>query len=189
MHYLIGVILPFQYGGDKLHEAISAILEPWDENRDEGGNENGRWDWWSLGGRWTGIWSEYDPVQDPTNHEPCWLCHGTGMRMDQIGQEYRVKVPDYTCNGCHDGPRPGITVKFATRWVPRPEHDVIPIATLLDSPDAQMPSAIVAAPDIWLEAETWTGSDFVQCPDWPAAVNAALEPRRDCYIAAVDIHS
>lgn len=189
MHYLIGVILPFKYSGDKLYEAIDAILKPWDENGGEDGNENGRWDWWQLGGRWTGIWSDYEPRQDPANHESCWLCTGTGMRMDEIGQEYRAKVPEYTCNGCSEGPRPGVALKWPTQWVPRPDTDVIAVRTLLDLPNAQLPHAIAAAPDTWLEAETWTGSEFVKCADWSATAHEALQNWRGCYLAAVDIHS
>lgn len=189
MHYLIGVILPFQYDGEKLNDAIAEILKPWDEN--DGDNENGRWDWWSLGGRWTGVWSDYDPAKDPANHEKCWLCHGTGLRNDATGRAHRVQNPDYTCNGCgyDQGPTPGIKLKWPTDWVKKPGLDVVPIPKLLAAEDAQLPYAIAAAPDVWLERETWDGNDFVKCPDWPAIARAALEIRRDCFIAAVDIHS
>lgn len=201
-HYLVGVILPFQYDGDKLNEAIAAILKPWDENAelvevtDEDGdtyrhNPDGKWDWWQLGGRWTGVWSDYDPAKDPANRETCWLCRGTGMRNDALGQQWRAEHPDYTCNGCGygDDPTPGIMLKHAGSWVKRPDLDVIAIPKLLGTQSARLPYAIVAAPDVWLEKETWTGSNFAKCPDWSAVARAALELRRDCYIAAVDVHS
>lgn len=191
MHHLIGVILPFQYAGDKLNEAITEILKPWDQNNETG---DGEWDWWQLGGRWTGIWSDYDPRTDPANHEQCWLCHGTGLRNDHAGQQQRAKDPSYTCNRCgyDQGPRPGIALKWATQWVKRPEADLIPVPQLLDlvaQDDGQLPYALVAAPDTWIARSTWIGSDFVDTPNWPAVAQHKLAGWRDCWIAAVDIHS
>lgn len=189
MHYLIGVILPFQYGDEKLAEAIEEILKPWDEN--DGDNENGHWDWWQLGGRFTGVWSGYDPTKDPANYEKCWLCRGTGLRDDETARAHRAYNPDYTCNGCGYGqdPQPGVKLKWPTEWVKKPGLDVVPIRALLAAEDAQLPYAIAAAPDVWLERESWTGETFVPCPDWPAVARSALEIRRDCFIAAVDVHS
>jgi len=154
-------------------------------------NPNGKWDWWQLGGRWTGVWSEYDPEQDPANWEQCWLCNGTGMRDDERAREWRARNPEYSCNGCgHDGPKkPGVALKWPTQWVQRPQLDVVPVSKLLDDPKARIPYAICAAPDVWLEKETWTGETWLECPDWPAVARAALELRRDCWIAAVDVHS
>lgn len=188
-HYLIGVVLPFHYEGDKLTDAIGEILAPWDER--DGDNENGRWDWWQLGGRWTGVWSDYDPAADPANREFCWLCDGTGLRNDALGQAHREQNPGYTCNGCGYGEHvtPGVKLKHATKWLKRSDLDVVPITRLLAMEDAQLPYAIAAAPDVWLERESWTGATFEQCPDWPAVVRAALDLRRECYVAAVDVHS
>lgn len=200
MHYLIGVILPFKYEGEKLNDAISEILKPWDENldvvqvTDDDGdtywkNPDGKWDWWQLGGRWTGVWSDYDPAKDPANHKTCRLCGGTGLRNDASAQRYRAEHPEYTCNGCADGPRPGVSVEWPTHWVKRPDLDVISVPALLSLKDGQLPYAIAAAPDVWLEKKTWTGETWVECPDWVTVARAALENRRDCWIAAVDIHS
>lgn len=189
MHYMIGVVLPFQYEEPKLTEAIEEILKPWDER--DGENENGRWDWWQLGGRWTGAWSDYDPATDPANMEMCRLCHGTGMRNDETGRAHRAENPDYTCNGCgyEQGPRPGVKLKWPTQWVRKPSTDVVPVRHLLSLDDSALPYALAAGPDVWLERETWNGEDFVPCPDWPAVCRAALEQRRDCFVAVVDIHS
>jgi hypothetical protein len=200
MHYLIGVILPFKYDGEKLNDAIAEILKPWDENAelvettdDDGDtyrhNPNGKWDWWQLGGRWTGVWSDYDPAKDPLNHQTCWLCQGTGLRNDETGRACRVEHPDYTCNGCGRETKSGFMLKHASQWVKRPDLDVISIPALLAIKDRRLPYAIAAAPDVWLEKETWTGEKWVECPDWTAVATSALENRRDCWIAAVDIHS
>ena len=32
-------------------------------------NENGRWDWWQIGGRWTGWLAGYDPTTDPYDRD------------------------------------------------------------------------------------------------------------------------
>lgn len=72
MHYFIGVILPLRYDMPKLEEAIGEILKPWDENGPDGKyNPSGTWDWWQLGGRWTGVWADdYEPGKDPLNVDP-----------------------------------------------------------------------------------------------------------------------
>ncbi len=55
-------------------------------------NPEGRWDWYQIGGRWTGKWDDYDPEEDPANAKPCFcrtsevvtatckICDGTGTR-------------------------------------------------------------------------------------------------------------
>lgn len=48
-------------------------------------NPNSKWDWWQVGGRWTGFFTEgdedpYDPALDPRNYEPCPICDQTGKR-------------------------------------------------------------------------------------------------------------
>ena len=47
-------------------------------------NPNGRWDWYQIGGRWTGALSEgaYDPELAPENITSCSLCGGSGVRVD-----------------------------------------------------------------------------------------------------------
>lgn len=201
MHYLVGVILPLQYSGEKLHEAIGEILKPWDENNDEVSvdrtedgetwrhNPNGQWDFWSLGGRWSGVWSDYEPKKDPANHEPCWLCAGTGLRNDYLGQEARAQNPDYTCNGCSEGPRPGVALKWPTQWAPREDANVIPVADFIMRESAQIPYTLCMAPDVWLSRDTWTGTDFIKHEDHDERVMELLIKYRDMFIAAVDIHS
>lgn len=46
-------------------------------------NPNKKWDWWTIGGRWTGkLLIGYDPVNDIFNYEKCWICGGSGTRPD-----------------------------------------------------------------------------------------------------------
>lgn len=63
-------------------------------------HENSVWDWWQVGGRWSGQLNGYDPYEDPKNKKECWLCNGTGLREDLVGRQAREIDPDYTCNGC-----------------------------------------------------------------------------------------
>jgi hypothetical protein len=89
-------------------------------------NPNKKWDWWSIGGRWTGMLiPHYDPNEDPRNKETCSLCHGTGKRKDMPEQE--------KCNGCAGT---GISKKWPTQWA-RIEGDQmrlgdVPLVTLRD---------------------------------------------------------
>lgn len=77
-------------------------------------NPNAKWDWWVVGGRWTGhLHPFYDPTEDPSNSEKCWLCRGTGKRDDELGREMRLSDPTYTCNGCRGT---GWMVKHPPQW-------------------------------------------------------------------------
>src|SRR5258706_1000221 len=87
-------------------------------------NPRAKWDWWQVGGRWTGsLIPQYDPSEDERNKETCTLCSGTGKRADMPDQE--------KCNGC-DGT--GVSKKWPTSWA-RIEGDQmrlgdIPLITL-----------------------------------------------------------
>ena len=93
-------------------ETLEKTLRPWrelecTEINDEYVRENAKWDWWQIGGRYTGHLTEaYNPSEDPANQERCWLCRGTGKRPD-------MTVHD-GCNGCHGT---GISTKWPTQWV------------------------------------------------------------------------
>jgi hypothetical protein len=48
-------------------------------------NPRSKWDWWSIGGRWTGaLVEDYDPAKDIENQEWCNTCGGTGSREDFV---------------------------------------------------------------------------------------------------------
>lgn len=65
---------------------------------------NPKWDWWGIGGRWTGFLDPtYDPTKDPRNIETCWLCKGTGTRTDMTVAN--------GCNGC-DGTGKSVKCHF-----------------------------------------------------------------------------
>ena len=124
MHYSAYVLIP---GEGDVDELVAEAMSPYDENRDveqvtEDGetywhNPVGFWDWYQIGGRWTGQLSGYDPDSDPSLLEVCNLCQGTGQRNDEAGRSSRAANPDYTCNGC-DGKG-----KHPVWPTQRPRHD------------------------------------------------------------------
>lgn len=74
-------------------------------------NPNYKWDWWQVGGRYSGRLGAYKPEENPNNWEKCFICNGTGMRMDDLGIKARKENPDYSCNGCNGK---GTSLKWPT---------------------------------------------------------------------------
>lgn len=76
-------------------------------------NPNGAWDWYQIGGRYSGRLDGYDPDEDPENIETCDLCHGSGRRWDTLARQAAAEGhekygrPEGWCNGCDGkGKRP-----------------------------------------------------------------------------------
>jgi hypothetical protein len=83
MHYSNIVIVkpePTQSIKDAVTEAMQSGYDDW-------------WDFWQIGGRWTGFFDEYDPNADDNLLEICDTCGGTGKRTDMVVKD--------GCNGCH----------------------------------------------------------------------------------------
>ena len=120
MHYHAEVVL-------RPGQELAAIMAPHEEVYDENTDTlSGIWDWYQIGGRWTGVKSsQYDPEKDPANIERCGICGGTGYRNDAIGQDARRQETSYTCNGCgaikdgkwtHGEHGKGYSLKWPTSW-------------------------------------------------------------------------
>lgn len=77
------------------------------------------WDWYEIGGRWTGQLDGYEPDKDPINYEKCDLCEGTGVRED-------MEVKD-GCNACA-----GKGVRLKWQFAPH-ENDVMPLADCIEA--------------------------------------------------------
>lgn len=97
-------------------------------------NPNKKWDWWVVGGRWSGVLApRYEPSKDPANQETCWLCQGTGTRCDGVTGNQPVR-----CNGCRGT---GISVKFSSNWrkVPQDRCQVkdLDLAALRDAAEEE----------------------------------------------------
>lgn len=166
-HYYALAIIPAD--GD-LDELIETTLAPFNKNREversvEDGesywhNPDGVWDWWSIGGRWTGVLSDYEPRGDPRNLEVCKICGGTGKRDDALGRDHRLRNPVYTCNGC-DGN--GRAVKWPTSWASY-DGDVVEALTLTARiSEIQPPRTIFVhgSERPLIQQESWNGKTFV----------------------------
>jgi hypothetical protein len=98
-------------------DRAAELLAPYDE-QGVWGADGTRWDWWVVGGRWTGALDGYDPAADPRNVEVCNLCSGTGKRpadLTPVGKGFAEDDPSRPrwdpdsewarqcggCNGCH----------------------------------------------------------------------------------------
>jgi hypothetical protein len=144
-------------------------------------NPKSKWDWYEIGGRWTGTFVEcYDPEKDPANIEVCYLCNGTGKRRD-LGK--RAKK----CNGC-DGK--GKATKWPTQWK-KFKADVMPVKFLPESKEI-IPFAIVTPDGEWHEKGEmgWFGMARDEKPlkDWFGISMAILNEHQDCLAVVVDCH-
>lgn len=119
MHYAILVVAEglssrSRPGREHVEEAVEGCMEAW----------RGTWfDWYQIGGRWTGLFDGYDPEDDPANLAQCLLCWGTGVRSDDVGIEQKMPEREIIdaghkrfgqigwCNGC-DGR--GMAVEWPT---------------------------------------------------------------------------
>jgi len=140
-------------------------------------NENSKWDWWVIGGRWTGYYDGYKPEEDPQNLETCLFCGGTGKRIE-MGME--------RCNGC-DGK--GKRVKS---MLERHYGDIFPVETLLAGwEENKAPFAIVTR-DGWFEKGKmgWWAivSDEKDKDMWRDEARGVLEKYRDHTAVVVDVH-
>jgi hypothetical protein len=103
---------------DRPEEGITkAAIETLVEEQMERGH-NDWWDWYQIGGRWTGALDGYDPTKDPANQEPCRFCNATGKRTDMV-----------VANGCNACNGTGIAQKWPTEYGFR-EGDIVPLETL-----------------------------------------------------------
>ena len=104
-------------GDFDLEKAVEVAMGPHEEEF---------WDWYQIGGRWTGTFDGYDPTKDPTNQKPCDLCGATGKRTDSVAEANPHM--EEKCNGC-DGT--GIQTEWPTQWKYH-DGDVIPVAQLTE---------------------------------------------------------
>lgn len=146
-------------------------------------NQLSKWDWWQIGGRWTGSLDGYDPETDPENIEVCDLCHGTGYRDDKLGREERAKYPDYKCNGCDGkGKRP----RWPSEWK---SHlgDILPISKI--KPDF-IPFAILTPDGAWHEHGHmgWWAVVSDEKENWEDEARSILAGYPDYIAVLCDLH-
>jgi hypothetical protein len=141
-------------------------------------NPNSKWDWYSIGGRWTGVLSDYDPQKDTDNIETCYLCSGTGQRPDA---DYK------SCNGCEGK---GTRLKLSSRWK-KYEGDIAPLSKLsVPLPDAMRPFAILTPDGKWHEKGHmgWWGMVSDEKDTWKDEVDKILSEHRHLVGVVCDLH-
>lgn len=172
-------------------------------------NPKSKWDWYSIGGRWTGFLApEYKPDQDPDNIEVCTLCKGSGTRPDMpIFAEGAHPLKDAPirheaakCNGC-DGK--GKRVKWPTSWR-KFEGDIQPASRWLEllnnaktKDEAEegsfVPYAVLTPEGEWFQRGEmgWFGmsSDEKDRDSWGDQVKSIAEKyAATCFAVVVDCH-
>jgi hypothetical protein len=177
MHYLAYAVT--EKGTEK---EICDLMEPHRETfNEEDDGCSGFWDWYQIGGRWTGYLSDYDPTKDPANHEPCELCAGTGTRND-VHTNYQNRP----CNGCsRDDTSVGIRIKWPTQFVQHNGDKVTITDGLLR--DLKLPHTYISK-DLVLEQNYWTGVDFKPSEDYDNRVKESLRKNIGSNLAVIDYH-
>jgi hypothetical protein len=179
MHYYATVITPLDGSVDK---AVAYMMRPHCEN--DGANEQGFWDWYVIGGRWTGKWTGYDLRKDPRNYERCFLCQGSGRRpnAESFGQEWLEWSGG--CNGCMGT---GKSLKFAAD-LPRHEGDIQPADDVLQRFETDgFPATFITPDGVW-HAEYWDGDNFQTAPGFEDQVREQLGKYAALTAVVVDYH-
>lgn len=142
MHYSNLVIVP-KNGSEDIAEKVAEAMGPSEESG------NGFWDWYQIGGRWTGLFDGYEPEKDPKNTETCAQCGGSGRRDDELGKAARERDPSYTCNGCGGkGERP----TWPTQWGIH-DGDIIPLDSVTEEQFKKFYRVVI-------EGREFGGSDY-----------------------------
>ena len=181
-------------------------------------NPRSKWDFYSIGGWWTGLLTGYDPCEDIENWETCPACGGTGGLGNEFGIRHREENLKYTCTGC-DGT--GWRVKSPSQFRDH-EGNVQPVANLLKRIEEFVPGELTEAqkreneelpPSLQMEPLTvspvipyavltpdggWhqrgkTGrfcmpQDEQEREDWAKVATEIFTEHADCYAVVVNCH-
>lgn len=168
---------------------VERLLAPYDE-AGEWFADGSRWDWWQIGGRFTGALDGYDPGEDPENLTACEVCEGTGTRPEwpvETSPEWIVECNG--CNGCHGQ---GQHLKWPSEWA---DHagDIMATLEAHTIGNAFVPAAVVTPDGEWHEEGRvgWWGVtiETVESPgDWRMCVQRLMEAHADTTAVIVDCH-
>lgn len=177
-------------------------------------NPRARWDFYEIGGCWTGMLSDHDPAEDIENWETCPVCGGTGESDDGLGLRRLGESRERACNGC-DGK--GWHAKCPA-WLRGREGHVQPVASVLkrieefvsggttgNGPSSQVsgmypppvppmvPFAVLTPDGEWhqdVEVDRFGVPDKEPDPDeWTRTVTGILAEHEDCHAVVVDCHT
>lgn len=154
MHYHCEVV--FRERPEDVENAVEKALSPFrEQDGPDIGHPGGWWDWWQIGGRWTGAHVPgYDAEKDPSKVETCDICYGTGTRVNvmpspELGLVVSAPGERMKCNGCNGT---GKRTSWPTRWVPL-EQDVMEAERLPD--DLSCYTLVLADTGEVLMTEVW----------------------------------
>ena len=183
--------------------AVSALVAPYAEDG-EWGADGTRYDWFTVGGRFTGLLDDYKPWEDERNYEECRFCGGTGTTTQAVANQYpayqqHVGKPCIQCAVGFDGkqkPFPGRALRFS--YEPH-DNDVMPARNIDFDRLRFVPSVIVTPDGKWHEQHR-TGMFASVLPNeqgeepkeedtWRREFSRLLEKYRDGHTAiVVDFH-
>ena len=173
-----------------VEEQIERILHPYNEHLEIEYNEeyeywrnpNSFWDWYQIGGRWTGVHTNYNPEEDERNIKKCDYCNGTGFRNDKIGKEIREKDPSFMCNSCKGK---GKRVKWPTQWALY-GGDIISV----DNVKSDLSCYTLIINDKVFHTEDWDGNKWGKT-DFNGNVKDKLKELgiKDGFLVTVDYHN
>ena len=146
-------------------------------------NKDSKWDWYQIGGRWSGYWADYDPSGDPKNSIPCYRCKGTAKESNGTDK----------CRMCQGT---GKTVSWPTSWSPI-EEDMLEVPELIkrikENENITSSYCIITPQGEWLEREEREGPPFYEVnqkstEEWDRIYMETLEKNQNCYAVIVDFH-
>ena len=145
-HFPVIVMVP---GDADVDAAVAKQLQPFDENG-EWGRDGSRWDWWQIGGRFSGLLSPgYDPAKDPANIEDCDFCDATGTVAEATGASYPA-WRDLVGKPCPNCGASGKALKFTSEWAERRDLNARPVGDVPWSELQYLP-AILTPDGTWHE--------------------------------------
>jgi hypothetical protein len=160
-------------------------------------NPMSKWDWYSIGGRWSGEISGYDPYMDPQNYSCCTYCNGTGTRAD-LEPSWRAQCTlTQHPNKTHPFPQigEGCNVCYGTgmsKGFSNPEHDsdISTVEHILNMDKPFVPYAIITPDKCWNERGEmhWFGISTNEKDDWETQAVELLKEHANCIAVLCDLH-
>lgn len=153
-------------------------------------NPRSRWDWYTVGGRWNGYLTGFNPAEMPMSDDRYWttctICGGVGKRNDGVA-EANPHLKD-RCNGCAGR---GRRLRFPHE-IPLEDSNVMPVALIDRRTDDWRPFAILTPDGEWHEQGRmgWWGivTGEQESDDWTAEAEKIMDDHADCVAVVVDVH-
>jgi hypothetical protein len=180
-HFAIVAILP---SGSEVDDKLAQLMEPFDE-AGEWGRDGSRWDWYVIGGRYTGLFeASYEPESDPKNLETCRYCEG-GITTQAIADEFPAYGPyvGKTCLQCKGTTRVISFMHYGNDY----PGDIKPVAEVDFDQIRFLPLAVLTPDGEWHE-RIENGLGMFVNDEWGREVSRLFDEHRDGIAVVVDCH-